>query len=45
MATERRPIQLPMPVYDALTEAKPPGMTYYGYLIQALDLEVDPADL
>lgn len=41
----RKTIALPEPVYEALSEHIPAGMTYYGYLIQALDLEVDPADL
>lgn len=41
----RKTIQLPEPVYDALREEVPLGMTFYGHLIQALDLDVDPADL
>ena len=41
----RKTIQLPEPVFDALRKEVPPGMTYYGFLIQALELDVSPSDL
>lgn len=45
METRYTTITLPVPVKEALEDTMPPGFTYYGYLIHALDLDVDPADL
>lgn len=38
-------VALPAAVYNAIKEAKPPGMSYWGYIVSEMELEVDPDDL